>query len=220
MSTSERTQEARGLGRRAAQREATREAVLSAAEDAFAARGFEGTSLTRVAEAAGVPVPLIVYHFDSKLGLWQAVVEAVFGRMVARVEAADAALAEKVTPAALRASIRAHVAAIVENPAYMRITLKEGTEASPRLSWMVETHQRPFSDRILASLRHAQAAGLLPADADPVMLKYLCSGAVSLPFALAPELAALTGEDATADDYAERYTDLCLRVLTGGRVLG
>ena len=41
------------------------------------------------------------------------------------------------------------------------------------------------------------------------------SGAVSLPFALAPEVRALTGEDAHGDDYAERYTDLCLRVLAG-----
>lgn len=214
-----KTRTAEGTGSRAAQREATREAVLAAAEDAFAARGFEGTSLARVAGAAGVPVPLIVYHFGSKLGLWQGVVERLYARMIARVEAADDALKVAVTPANLRATIRAHIAAIVENPAYMRITLKEGTEASPRLTWMVETHQKPFSDRIVAALIRAQEAKLLPPDADPVMLRYLCSGAVSLPFALAPELMAATGEDATTDDYAERYTDLCIQVLTGGRTL-
>ena len=211
------TNEASRPRTRREQREATRAAILAAAEDAFAARGFEGASMSAIAGAAGAPVPLIVSHFGSKLGLWQAVVDAVFARLHARVAEADAALARDVSPAALRASIRAHVASVIENPSYMRLTLKEGTEASPRLAWMVERHQKPFSARIVAMIGRAQAAGLLPAGADPMQLKYLIAGAVSLPFALAPEYAAMTGEDATSDAFAEAYTDLCLAVLTGGQ---
>ena len=210
------TNEASQPRSRKAQREETRGAALAAAEELFAARGFEGTSMSAIAEAAGVPVPLIVYHFGSKLGLWQAVVDAVFARLNARVAETDAALAEDVSRAALRASIRAHVASVIENPSYMRLTLKEGTEASPRLAWMVERHQKPFSARIVAVVERAQAAGLLPPDADPMQLKYLIAGAVSLPFALAPEYAAMTGQDVTDDAFAEEYADLCLGVLTRG----
>lgn len=200
---------------RKAQREETRAAVLAAAEDAFAARGFDGASMSAIAEDAGAPVPLIVYHFGSKLGLWQAVVEAVFARLNARVAETDAALEGDVSAGALHASIRAHVASVIENPSYMRLTLKEGTEETERLAWLTEHHQRPFTARIVAVIERAQAAGLLPEGADPMMLKYLIAGAVSLPFAMAPEYAALTGVDTRTDEYADAYAALCLRVLTG-----
>ena len=213
--SSQPSRPARPIKSRKVQREETRAAVLAAAEDAFAARGFEGASMSAIAEAAGAPVPLIVYHFGSKLGLWRAVVAEVFGRLNARVAETDEALEHDVSAEALHASIRAHVASVIENPSYMRLTLKEGTEDTERLAWLTEHHQAPFTARIVAVIERAQAAGLLPAGADPMMLKYLIAGAVSLPFAMAPEYEALTGVDPRTDDFADRYAALCLRVLTG-----
>src|SRR5690554_3522058 len=57
------------------QPEVVRERVLGAALSVFAARGFEGATLQQVANRAGVSLPLIVYHFKSKEGLWQSVIE-------------------------------------------------------------------------------------------------------------------------------------------------
>lgn len=57
-------------GRRDA--EATQERLLDAAERLFAERGFEGTSLRAVTQAAGTSVSAAHYHFGSKRALWGA----------------------------------------------------------------------------------------------------------------------------------------------------
>lgn len=50
--------------------------ILDAAEEQFAEAGFDGTSLRQIALKANVPVPLVGYHFGSKLGLYRAIFEA------------------------------------------------------------------------------------------------------------------------------------------------
>ena len=52
-----------------------RERILLAAEELFADYGFDGTSLRQIALKAGVPVGLVSYHFDGKLGLYRAIFE-------------------------------------------------------------------------------------------------------------------------------------------------
>lgn len=55
---------------------ATRSAILDSATKHFAESGFAATSLNRIAQAAGVPKSLVLYHFESKEGLWNAVFQA------------------------------------------------------------------------------------------------------------------------------------------------
>ncbi|MQA32702.1 TetR family transcriptional regulator [Modestobacter roseus] len=54
----------------------TREAVLAAARDAFAERGFDGASIRLIATAAGVDPALVHHYFGSKDKLFVAAVEA------------------------------------------------------------------------------------------------------------------------------------------------
>lgn len=51
----------------------TAEQILNTAEEEFAARGYEGTSLREIAERAQVNQALIRYYFDSKQGLYCAI---------------------------------------------------------------------------------------------------------------------------------------------------
>ena len=76
--------------------ERTREAILTAAEDAFAGTGFEGASLHRIGEAAGVARSTPAYFFGSKEALYDAVLARVIergqeamARAYARIDAAD-----------------------------------------------------------------------------------------------------------------------------------
>jgi AcrR family transcriptional regulator len=53
----------------------TRARILSVAQRLFAAHGFAGLPLRKIATEAGVPVGSIAYHFGSKEGLYRAIWE-------------------------------------------------------------------------------------------------------------------------------------------------
>src|SRR5437764_13066544 len=51
----------------------TREAVLSSAVKAFARRGYAGTSVQDILQATGLSKPTVYYYFESKAGLFRAI---------------------------------------------------------------------------------------------------------------------------------------------------
>ena len=53
--------------------ETTKNAILEAAEKLFSERGFGAVALREIAREAGANVGSITYHFDSKLGLLEAI---------------------------------------------------------------------------------------------------------------------------------------------------
>jgi len=67
-----------------------RERILDHAQRVFASFGYDGASMRQIAEAAGVPVALVSYHFGSKDGLYRAV---FYRRVPAIVEQRDAGIA-------------------------------------------------------------------------------------------------------------------------------
>jgi AcrR family transcriptional regulator len=65
----------------------TRDALLAAATELFAERGYEGVPVRAVAKKAGVNQAMISYHFGGKRQLYREIVRATFAEIVARVEA-------------------------------------------------------------------------------------------------------------------------------------
>jgi len=59
-------------------REQTREEALAAAAKMFAEGGFEGTSLSLIAEHAGISPAALCHHFGSKRGLYDAVTDRIY----------------------------------------------------------------------------------------------------------------------------------------------
>ncbi|HKT55961.1 MAG TPA: TetR/AcrR family transcriptional regulator, partial [Microbacterium sp.] len=57
----------------------TRARILDAAEGLFARLGFDGTSTTRIARAAGVPKGLLFYYFPAKPDILGALIEERLG---------------------------------------------------------------------------------------------------------------------------------------------
>lgn len=53
-----------------AERPSSREALLDVALDAFGRHGFNGTTTRAIADAAGMPMSQITYHFGGKQGLY------------------------------------------------------------------------------------------------------------------------------------------------------
>lgn len=57
--------------------ERTRLAILDAAEPLFAPHGLTGVSMRQIAAAAGIDITLASYHFESKVALYNAVVDRI-----------------------------------------------------------------------------------------------------------------------------------------------
>jgi len=93
----------------------TRERLLAAAAAEFAARGFAGTRVDRIAAAARVNKAMIYYHFGSKAALYQEILGDMFQAVNANVRRVAAAadppeekLAQFVAAIAREAEARPH----------------------------------------------------------------------------------------------------------------
>jgi AcrR family transcriptional regulator len=108
---------------------ATRRALLDAARDQFAERGYAGTGREQVAAAAGVTRGALHHHFGTKEGLFRAVVEELEADLADQV--ATAAMAGTDPVDELRRGCLAFLDACLE-PAMRRIVL---LEAPAVLGW-------------------------------------------------------------------------------------
>jgi AcrR family transcriptional regulator len=105
----------RGRRRRGPAAGQSRDRIFRAATSEFAARGFAGASVDRIAATAHLNKAMIYYHFGSKAGLYREILRDMFGAVGARVAlAAESALspADKVRQfvqaIALEAEARPH----------------------------------------------------------------------------------------------------------------
>jgi AcrR family transcriptional regulator len=64
---------AKGLSRR--------DAIIEAATELFAERGYNGVSVQEIADAAGTHKTTVLYHFDTKDALHEAVLEQALGKV-------------------------------------------------------------------------------------------------------------------------------------------
>lgn len=71
---------------KARRRRQSKQRILLAAEEEFANRGFNGSTVKAIAERAGLPKANVLYYFPTKLALYRQVIEDVFN---AWLEAAD-----------------------------------------------------------------------------------------------------------------------------------
>src|SRR5438876_2362662 len=113
-----------------------REAILAAALDVFAERGFHEASLDDVAARDGISKALIYEHFSSKRELQRELLEIYVHEGMER--ATDAAAAAQSAEERLRAGIEAFLAFVEERPdAWRMLTLNiadpDVAEATRRL---------------------------------------------------------------------------------------
>src|SRR6187431_543996 len=121
----------RGAAATAARRPDTRARLLSAAAHEFAARGFDGAKVDRIADRARVNKAMLYYHFKNKAALYRHVLREVFGTVGDLVEAARAAGGSP------EEQLRAFIVAIAEGaatrPHFPAIWLREMAEGGRHL---------------------------------------------------------------------------------------
>lgn len=101
--------------------ERSRQEILDAATRLMGARGYDGVSIAQIAKASGLPASSIYWHFDSKAGVLEAVMERGADRFFAAVDEplpAD----EGATPRdILRAQMSRSAAALSDEPDFLRL---------------------------------------------------------------------------------------------------
>ena len=130
---------------------ATRQALLDAATDLFAERGFDGVSIDDLAARAGVNKALVSYHFGGKRGLYVAALSSVFAELAARISAAEAEGAS--APDTLRRLLQALDEFAKKRPAFPGLWLRE------LLSNGIEPALAPHLVQIAAVTRRLAACG-------------------------------------------------------------
>ncbi len=111
--------------------ETSRARLLAAAAEEFAARGFAGANVDRIAKAARVNKAMIYYHFKSKAALYREILREMFAAVatdVAAVNASDAEPADKIS-----AFVEAIASAAEARPHFPPIWFREIAEGGTHL---------------------------------------------------------------------------------------
>jgi TetR/AcrR family transcriptional regulator len=140
--------------------QATRAAILAAAEDIFAKCGFDATSMKAIGDAAGVSRSTPSYFFGDKSGLY----DAVLARVIERARIAMLEAYKDTGPAAgIHDAVANYVAVLLDflasDHAFLRLIQREALGDASRVE---ELFGQPVQDALRAFAPAAERAGVSP----------------------------------------------------------
>jgi TetR/AcrR family transcriptional regulator len=138
----------------------TRQRLIEASIDVFSRQGFDGTSLSSIAEVAGVTQPTLNYHFGTKDRLYRDVISYCGSQWIAAVEAGDD-LRDLAHADVLKVVLRRLGRVIAGQKVVTRLMLQASMH--PDFEAEVEKALRPGVDALTGLLEHLTAAGYLRA---------------------------------------------------------
>ena len=140
--------------------ERTRQRILDAAARTFRDKGFAGSTVNDIADAARLRAGSIYYHFDSKERLLEVVLDIGIARVSAAVREAIEALPPDTPPAQrIRQGIEAHVRSLLCHGEYTSAAFRIFWQAPPDTRVRVLARRRDYADCWRELLQSAQAHG-------------------------------------------------------------
>lgn len=148
---------------------ATKEKLLAAAERVFAELGYHDASIVKITESAGVAMGTFYLYFDSKLEIFEDLVEDLNRRVRRAMSEASAGATDRL--AAERAGFRAFFDFTAHHPGLYRV-IRQAEFVSPRAMRMhYERIIRPYAE----GLRAARTRGEI-GDVDPDVAAWALMG--------------------------------------------
>src|SRR5580693_4594571 len=176
--------------------EQSRAAILQAAVREFACEGIAGARTDAIARSAKVNKALLYYYFKDKEALYGAVLDQVFGGLVAcvgEVLSRDLPPREKIL-----AYAGAHFDYVSTHPLYPRIVQGEmmgaGRGRANHLQHIVRKYFRPLFARVAEVLKNGQATGEFR-PVDPLHFVPSMIAVIVFYFTSAPVMRLMTGKD-------------------------
>jgi AcrR family transcriptional regulator len=170
----------------------TTEELLDRALDAFAERGFDGTSVRELARELGVSHNLIPQRIGSKEQLWLAAVDRGFGFLAVELTGVLAEVHDDDDDLArLRALVRRFIEANLARPALLRVIQQEAVTPGPRLDHIFDGFIEPVREMGEELLVRLRAEGKVRTDS-VTLVYFLMTHGGGGPAAM-PALAAKLG---------------------------
>jgi len=146
----------------------TREDILEVAYQEFSENGFAGARVDEIAEKTQTSKRMVYYHFGSKEGLYQAVLERAYERIRGHEQAARF---EDLAPEqALRAIISHNFDYHFEQPEFVRLVMNENIMKGEHIAQIPTMKSR--NQTIIAALadilRRGAEAGVFRPGIDPI----------------------------------------------------
>jgi AcrR family transcriptional regulator len=205
--------------------EQTREAILEAAEAAFAERGFDGARVDAIAEASGYNKTLIFRYYGDKVGLYAATLRRLY-QQASELQAAllmpllgDADIMADASRfrAFLTKALEAFYDFMVEHPHLMRIILWEHAGGWQSYAKVAAVFDAPGLTRLEERFQGAQTAGILRANGDTFVLLLLAEQICwSLPTALPFYQLTLPERTFTSVESRKRVRDQVIAFIVAG----
>jgi TetR/AcrR family transcriptional regulator len=197
--------------------QATRDGLLTAATQLFAARGFDAVSVAQIAQRAGVTKALINYHFGGKHKLYVIIMSSTFSEIVERVE--HLAASTRPAPEQLREFVAlVGEMATTRRPHFPAMMLREVLAGGAHLAPEVV----PYLVRVLGAVRRIVEHGVRDGTlrpVDPIFTHLSLVGSLLFFFATAPfreRLASATDpplRTPSAAEYVQHLQELIARGL-------
>jgi TetR/AcrR family transcriptional regulator len=187
----------------------TRERIMVAAQKEFAAHGFAGARTDAIACRAHVNERMIFYCFDSKEGLYRAVLQKNLSE--------KAALLESTPDEDFTAGLIKGFTAVCDDVDSLRMWQWEALDKSNR-KLVAEEERRAFLQAEVARWRRAKESGILPADADEEMLLLVSCALRTFPLVMPQATSLVTGMDPLDPEFQRKWS-ACLEWV-GRRLFG
>ncbi|HNI36836.1 MAG TPA: TetR/AcrR family transcriptional regulator [Pseudomonadales bacterium] len=192
----------------------TRELILGAAELRFAATGFYPTRLEDIAEDVGITRTAVIYHFQDKETLYNAVLERLFAQLNDRISAAlDSSLD---LPARVEAAVEAWLDFAGARPTLMRLFMREVAGSEGGLRPEVQQFVDPMFARLIGTLDEGRRSNAFRA-IDPVQFWSILAGA-SMFFIMDAPLLANSETVARLDTYKQELKRVARHMLGTGEM--
>lgn len=203
--------------RRTLLRDSLEQKILLEAEKIFAEKGFDGASVSAIAEAAGISKQNLMYYFSTKQELYEKVLHDVLDDWLSGMS--DLARSELSAPDAVRAYIRAKLDFSQRRPAGSRVYAMEIIGGASNFATQIQARVIPVLRDDIAVLNRWLGPNRQSVSAEHLMFIIWSSTQSYADFAA--QMRLVLGVDQLTPEFfaqaQDTLTSLVLCVLQGGR---
>lgn len=193
----------------------TRKTILDAATAEFAAKGLEGARTDEIARAANVSKRMVFHYFQSKDGLFQAVLEKTYSDIRGAEE--NLQLMSRDPIEAMAELVGFSFDWFVEHPEFIPILNEENLQGAvhARSSQSFQRLNMPLVDMISGLLQRGEKTGQFRAGVDPVELYISIAGISYFFFSNRHTLSAIFNRDLAAKSEIDKRRAHVVEVILG-----